>query len=119
MKSKFQPLFYWTSFKNSYCDRCNYRSCKFQSLFYWTSFKNNATFHFSLFPSLVSILVLLDFIQKRGELTEREKAIAASFNPCFIGLHSKTARVFLSFLSQILFQSLFYWTSFKNAKLLS
>ena len=133
----FQSLFYWTSFKNS--DNSTSFNCDFgfQSLFYWTSFKNHQLIFFQFYPKLVSILVLLDFIQKQlqqiissafgavsilvlldfiqklvsGLIPRRSRKVsilvlldfiqkheiipksmqgACGFNPCFIGLHSKT-----------------------------
>ena len=61
----------------------------FQSLFYWTSFKNYSVNRFLIHHFLC-------------------------FNPCFIGLHSKTEMRDEGKVFGIMFQSLFYWTSFKN-----
>ena len=63
----------------------------FQSLFYWTSFKNNDFCSVSPQFLLVSILVLLDFIQKLCDVQPINTLNMDSFNPCFIGLHSKTS----------------------------
>ncbi len=82
-------------------------------MFYWTSFKNFTDTADGAEAKNVSILVLLDFIQK-PEVIAAEIFEEAGFNPCFIGLHSKTTVFALIGGNESTFQSLFYWTSFKN-----
>ena len=118
---------------------CGFTMQKFQSLFYWTSFKNDTVGSpRALIGCFNPCFIGLHSKTKLGCLSNGIWGV--SFNPCFIGLHSKTqldemfpederlgfnpcfiglhSKTFSSERYKSLpneFQSLFYWTSFKNA----
>ena len=63
--------------------------------------------------SLVSILVLLDFLRQHIDGL-KEVLNKECFNPCFIGLPASTSKIIVIAVLPEMFQSLFYWTSCVN-----
>ncbi len=85
---KFQSLFYWILFlREKFENDARFFVAKFQSLFYWILFLREDRKYYPFSSTLVSILVLLDFVLK--------EYLTSSINP-----------------SSSAFQSLFYWILF-------
>ena len=85
----------------------------FQSLLYWIGYSNIEVTHDTLLFLVVSILVVLDWVFKRG-CGVGINMFCVSFNPCCIGLGIQTRDAGKVSLAELLFQSLLYWIGYSN-----
>ena len=86
----FQSLFLWNSLNGGLARRYMHAG-EFQSLFLWNSLNGNVPAGHVCRPSRVSILVFVEFAQRRGPPRGHAADSDRSFNPCFCGIRSTAA----------------------------
>ena len=85
----FQSLLSWIGFKDAIFGMLDHVNLLFQSLLSWIGFKDRKTVRRDPGPNQVSILVVVDWVQRPGVRNLRPCCFSG-FNPCCRGLGSKT-----------------------------